>query len=551
MLSNREISRLFSLYAELLLLHQKDERLAALLSGASYRLRNINENVVGLNKEALLKLFRPEITKIINGLKTTSSIEALDELIQLTPQGLFEMMRIKGLGGKKLALLWKTAAIDSIDALLKACKNNEVANIKGFGTKTQDNIIKAIENYHSNENRFHYASVADIANSLVDKLQKIFKTKLISLCGEVRRKNTTVACIEIITTVSSKDLNNSAVHKLVIIQTSQKQQTKAHTLEEIPVTIYHTTAELFYYDLFIRTGNENHVKKIRNRITINDCYTSEEAIYKSADVPYILPEMREDAAEWNFKKGNDKLVCTEDIKGVVHNHTRWSDGIDSLNDFVNACKKLKYEYVVISDHSKNAHYAGGLKEEKVLKQMHEIDKLNKKLAPFKIFKSIECDILVSGELDYSNELLKQFDLVITSVHQLLKMNETKASARLIKAIENPYTTILGHMTGRQLLIRPGYPVDYKKVIDACAANNVVIEVNANPYRLDMDWSNIPYALDKGVMISINPDAHSIAEISNIRWGVAAARKGGLTKDMTWNAMPLKAIKQWLKNKKFS
>ena len=232
----------------------------------------------------------------------------------------------------------------------------------------------------------------------------------------------------------------------------------------------------------------------------------------------------------------------------MHNHTIWSDGVDTLTDFVLACKKRKYEYVVISDHSKNAHYAGGLKEEKVLRQMKEIDKLNKELAPFKIFKSIECDIRVSGDLDYENDFLKLFDLVIISVHQLLKMNEEKATNRLLKAIENPYTTIIGHMTGRQLLIRPGYPVNFKKVIDACAANKVIIEVNANPYRLDMDWSHIPYALEKGVMISVNPDAHSIPEIDNIRWGVSAARKGGLTKDMTWNAMTLKEIQGWLRKK---
>lgn len=181
--------------------------------------------------------------------------------------------------------------------------------------------------------------------------------------------------------------------------------------------------------------------------------------------------------------------------------------------------------------------------------MKEIDLLNKKLMPFKIFKSIECDIKISGELDYETDLLKQFDLVIVSIHQLLKMDEEKATKRLVKAIENPYTTILGHMTGRQLLIRPGYPVNFKKVIDACAANSVIIEINANPYRLDMDWSHIPYALKKGVMISINPDAHSINEIENIRWGIEAARKGGLTKDMTWNAMPLKKIEAWIKKRK--
>jgi DNA polymerase (family 10) len=278
-------------------------------------------------------------------------------------------------------------------------------------------------------------------------------------------------------------------------------------------------------------------------------FTSEHEIYKAAKMNYIVPEMREDLAEWHFSQKPEDLVALKDIKGVVHNHTTWSDGVDTLKDFVEACIEKGYEYTVISDHSKNAHYAGGLKEEKVLRQMKEIDALNKKVKPFKIFKSIECDIRVNGDLDYEEELLEQFDLVIISIHQLLKMDEEKATRRLIKAIENPYTTILGHMTGRLLLIRPGYPVNYKKVIDACAANNVVIEINANPYRLDMDWRQIPYALKKGVMISINPDAHSIKEIDNIQWGVSAARKGGLTRDKTWNAMPLKKIEQWIRNKR--
>jgi len=182
----------------------------------------------------------------------------------------------------------------------------------------------------------------------------------------------------------------------------------------------------------------------------------------------------------------------------------------------------------------------------VMQQWKQIDQLNKTVKPFHIFKSIECDIKVSGELDYEKTFLKKFDLLIVSVHQLLKMNEATATARLIKAIEHPLTTILGHMTGRLLLIRSGYPVDHKKIIDACAANKVVIELNSNPYRLDMDWTHIPYALKKGVMISINPDAHSIKEIDNIQWGVAAARKAGLTKKMTWNAMEVEEIKQWVK-----
>ena len=546
MVSNREISRLFSLYAELLLLHNKNEGLAALLSGAAYRLRNINEELLDLDNAHLSKLFKPEIIQVIKELKKAKTINDLDELIQLTPPGLFEMMRIRGLGGKKLSILWRIAKIDSVDALLAACKKNVLTEIPGFGLKTQQNIIHAIEADRSNRIRFHYASVADDANAIVQLLQKLFKANLVSLCGEVRRQTTTVPGIEILVAIDFKKFKAKDLRRFMVIQSSHNGLTKAHTLDEIPVTIYHTTNEKFHHELFVRTGNERHVEKMYGKGINEDGHKSEEAIYKSVKLPFIVPEMREDVAEWDFGKKNVSLVTLEDIKGVVHNHTTWSDGVDKLDDFVNACKKRGYEYVVISDHSKNAHYAGGLKEEKVMRQFLEIDKLNKELKNFRTFKSIECDILVSGDLDFNDELLKQFDMVIVSVHQLLKMDEDRATKRLIKAIENPYTTILGHMTGRQLLIRPGYPVNFKKVIDACAANDVVIEINANPYRLDMDWSQIPYAIKKGVMISINPDAHSIAEIDNIRWGVSAARKGGLTKDMTWNAMPLGAIEKWLK-----
>ena len=546
MVSNREISRLFNLYAELLLLHEKNERLSKLLSGAAYRLRNMSDEVVTLPRNELSKLFRTEICEIIGELKDSTTIEALDELIQLTPPGLFEMMRIRGLGGKKLSALWRTAKIDSVDALLEAARKNELSKIPGFGIKTQQNIIKSIESYTSNKDRFHYASVADMAAMLVAVLQKVCKTKLVSLCGEIRRQSLTVAGIEIIAAATAKKLADKEIKRFLLVESSSPSETKAHTLDEIPVTIYHVGVAEFYEQLFRRTGNEEHVNKVLAKIKGNVAPSSEEEIYKKAKYSYVIPEMRENVAEW--QPLNSPLLELKDIRGVVHNHTTWSDGVDTLSDFIQACKKKKYEYTVISDHSKNAFYAGGLKEDKVLRQMEEIDKLNKKVSPFKIFKSIECDILVSGELDYGNDFLQEFDLVIISVHQLLKMDEERATKRLIKAIENPYTTILGHMTGRQLLIRPGYPVNFEKVIDACAANGVVIEINANPYRLDMDWSHIPYALKKGVMISINPDAHSIAEIDNIRWGVSAARKGGLTRDMTWNAMSLAKIEQWLKKR---
>jgi DNA polymerase (family 10) len=546
--ANSAISRLFNLYAELLQLHETDEKLASKLSSAAFRLRKFPSDVTEMPTAELTTHFQPEIVHLIEQLRKKGTIHALDELIQLTPPGLFDMMRIRGLGGKKLSVIWKTAGIDSIEQLLKAAKNNELSNIPGFGKKTEENIIAAIERLHSNEQFFHYASIADAANELVNKIDEQFSSELTELCGGIRRQTTTVDKIEIITTVTGKQLSGKALKKFLIIQSSADNKTIAHSFDEFPVIIYHTEKENFYLQLFERTGSPDHVNIVKNKLNDHINFSSEESIYKKVHLPYVIPEMREDNAEWDFKGNEKDLLNVADIKGVVHNHTTWSDGVDTLEDFTKACMKRGFEYCVISDHSKNAHYAGGLKEEKVIKQWERIDRLNKQLAPFSIFKSIECDILVSGELDYDENLLRGFDLVIVSVHQLLKMNEDKATKRLIHAIENPYTTILGHMTGRQLLIRPGYPVNFKKVIDACAANNVVIEINANPYRLDMDWSHIPYALKKGVMISVNPDAHSIHEIDNIRWGVSAARKGGLTKQMTWNALPLQDIKKWLKNK---
>jgi DNA polymerase (family X) len=554
MVSNREIRQQFQIFSELLQVHETDEKLSQILAGAAYRLGRMPDQVTEMKPAELTRQFRPEVTSLIDELKKTNTIQALDELVQLTPAGIFEMMRIKGLGGKKLALLWKLAAIESIDTLLEACKNDTIKQLPGFGAKTQSNIIKAIEQLRLSEDNFHYASVADEANRIVTFLQRIFKDKLVSLSGEIRRKNNTVRQIELITAINLKKLiSEKSLRKLLITNSSDENKITGHTINEIPFSIYHVNKENFFYSLFMFTGNDGHVSNVLKKLKGRIHFSSEEEIYSTAGMKYIDPEMREDTGEWNlnFHKKKQTLISQNHIKGVVHNHTTWSDGVDTLSDFVKACKNKKYEYVVISDHSKNAHYAGGLKEEKVLKQHKEIDALNAELAPFKVFKSIECDILVSGELDYGNDFLKKFDLVIVSVHQLLKMDREKATKRLIKAIENPMTTILGHMSGRQLLIRPGYPLDFKKIIDACAANKVIIEINANPYRLDVDWSHIPYILKKGVMISVNPDAHSIREIDNIRWGIESARKGGLTKEMTWNAMSLKQIQKWLKeNRKF-
>jgi DNA polymerase (family X) len=286
-------------------------------------------------------------------------------------------------------------------------------------------------------------------------------------------------------------------------------------------------------------------------IVKSEKFNLEEDLYKSLGLQYIEPEMREGFGEVELAREHKipRLIDYSDLKGILHNHSTYSDGKHTLEEMALYCKELGFEYLGISDHSKTAFYANGLKEFKILEQHKEIDQLNKKLAPFRIFKGIESDILNDGELDYEDAVLASFDFIVASIHSNMKMTEEKATSRLIRAIENPYTTILGHATGRLLLKREAYPIDHKKVIDACSANNVIIEINANPRRLDMDWRWVRYAIEKGIMISINPDAHEKAGYLDMQYGVYMGRKAGLSKELTFNALSLAEIEKQFAAKK--
>jgi DNA polymerase (family 10) len=274
-------------------------------------------------------------------------------------------------------------------------------------------------------------------------------------------------------------------------------------------------------------------------------------IFAQAKISYIASCLRESASiiDRAKKAPLPQVIQPGDIKGIIHSHSNWSDGSNTLEEMASSAKEQGFEYLVISDHSKSAFYANGLTEERIKAQHQLIDELNNKLKDFKIFKSIESDILYDGNLDYSNSILSTFDLVIASVHSILKMTEEKAMQRLITAIENPYTTILGHMTGRLLLSRKGYPVDHKKIIDACAANHVVIELNAHPSRLDIDWREIDYALEKNVLISIDPDAHSIEGFNDTRYGVLAAQKAMVAAAQNLSSMGVKEFESFVQNRK--
>ncbi|HAI83332.1 MAG TPA: histidinol-phosphatase, partial [Chitinophagaceae bacterium] len=275
-------------------------------------------------------------------------------------------------------------------------------------------------------------------------------------------------------------------------------------------------------------------------------FHSDSAIFEAAQLAYVPPFAREQASAIQpISKATTPVITVGDIKGIIHSHSKWSDGTHSLAEMATAAKQQGFEYLVISDHSRTASYAGGLSIERLLAQQEEINALNQQLAPFTIFKSIESDILTDGSLDYPDEILATLDLVIASVHSGLSMSEDKAMQRLIKAIENPYTNILGHLTGRLLLSRAGYPIDHETIIDACAANGVAIELNAHPRRLDIDWKYIEYALKKNVLISINPDAHAIDGFNDVKYGVLVAQKALLPAAQNLSSFSLAQMQQFI------
>jgi len=303
----------------------------------------------------------------------------------------------------------------------------------------------------------------------------------------------------------------------------------------------------FERELFALGAADGHLEKMNYQSA--DWQGNERDTYAAKGLPYVVPSRREGHREFDRPVAESDLIQFADLKGVLHNHTTYSDGLNSVEEMALYAMEMGMEYLAICDHSKTAGYARGLQVERVLQQFEEIETLNQQLWPFKIFKGIESDILSNGDLDYEPEILSQFDLVVASVHSNLGMTEEKAMQRLLAAIENPYTTLLGHPTGRLLLMREGYPLDHHKIIDACAANGVAIELNANPYRLDIDWRYIDYAMEKGVMVSVNPDAHEKMGYWDMHFGVLSGQKGGLQKSLTLNALNLVEFENYLAKRK--
>ncbi|MBC7949872.1 MAG: DNA polymerase/3'-5' exonuclease PolX [Chitinophagaceae bacterium] len=484
----------------------------------------------------------------------SGTLEILSDYINRTPAGVIEMLNIKGIGPKKINTIWKEMDIESIGELLYACNENRLTLFKGFGEKTQKNVQEAIEFYLQNQGNFLFSEINEVFPSIDGYLKKIFLPAKVSVTGKYRRHELTLDELEFIVLEENEKVKPA-------FQTAQPPE----LLEEnetgllyklkngLRLRLY-TGIDNRAKKLFYTTGNPEFIagfEKAFPSLSFEGRESEDdEIVFENAGIPFIPPFLREsdEIIEEAKNKKLPPLIQVEDVKAIIHSHSNWSDGANTIEEMAVECIRRKLEYLVISDHSKAAAYANGLSEERIREQHKYVDELNKKLAPFKIFKSIECDILNDGSMDYANNILATFDLVIASIHSNLKMNEEKAMSRLIRAIENPYTTILGHMTGRLLLSRNGYLVDHKKIIDACSANRVVIELNAHPRRLDMDWKWIRYAMEKNVLISIDPDAHYLDGFDDIKYGVLAAQKGGLVKESNLSSFSLNQFEEFLLNK---
>jgi DNA polymerase (family 10) len=570
-MTNSEIVDLLELTGRLMELHDRDAFKTRTFQSAAFNLDKSTADLVNLPVEELVKLpgVGKSIAQKIREIADTGRLTELDELLAQTPEGVLDMFRIKGLGVKKVRTLWRELGIDNLRDLQQAGENGQIAKIKGFGESTQEKILAALEFLQEQQGKVRMDKAAMMANLLHDEVSQHFDR--VEISGQVRRKAQEVDTVQLLVQTSDPISAMLTLNQLPNLEPDAAQSSPFAWRGrlsgfDVLVELLLYPAEQMNRQLFIQTAAEPHLQQVGeggasllqiaytsvvSEVTDSPTEAVEQAIYARASLPYIVPEMREDdfAFRWASRHQTDELVTWNDLRGTLHNHSTWSDGKQSIASMAAYCRELGLTYFGIADHSKTATYAHGLSVEQIQAQQLEVDQLNAGFGKdFRIFKGIESDILGDGSLDYDDATLATFDYVVASVHQTLTMSLEKATTRLLRAIENPYTTILGHPTGRLLLAREGYPIDHRAIIDACAEHNVIIEINASPYRLDIDWRWIDYAMQQGVMLSINPDAHDLAGLLDMHFGVAIGRKGGLTKDMTFNALTLVEMSNYLQQR---
>jgi DNA polymerase (family 10) len=492
----------------------------------------------------------PAIADIIEKLSRTRTHPTLEVMREEVPSGVLDLLSIPGLRPEKALKIHQELGISGLDELEQAAREGRLAKIKGLGPALERKILQGLEMRRKNAGRRHLHRAADLLAAIQANLQRSHpELDLVVPAGDYRRGSELVS-----------DLS-------LVAKTARLEGSPAMLKIGEEIAIFLTDKKRFGVTLLLATGSESHVRALQaianrkgmildaeglkrgNRIVAS---STEEKIYETLGLQYVEPELREGRGELDLAaaKRLPVLVRDEDIRGILHAHTDRSDGAETLEAMAAAVRGRGYEYFGIADHSQSAAYAGGLTLEEIEEQHAEIDCLNADYrGKFRAFKGIESDILADGSLDYPDEVLSRFDFVVASVHSRFKLQAKEQTARILRAVANPHTTILGHMTGRQLLRRPGYDIDIEKILQACARHSIAVEVNANPWRLDLDWRWHARALELGCVMAINPDAHSIDEIELTHWGVEMARKGGVPKDRVLNCLSLEDFTAYLQKRR--
>jgi DNA polymerase (family 10) len=489
----------------------------------------------------------PALESRIVALHESGTHPKLEAMRREAPEGVLEMLGIPRLSADKVAKIHRELGIDSLDALEAACRRGDLAGVKGLGLALQETILRGIDMMRRSQGQRLIHHAGDILAAAAANLARSHPelTRIVP-AGEYRRGCELVSELALVAEVAPGGVSG--------------------TLNLGELTLHMAEPERYGSALVLATGSAAHVQALQARASergfkleasglrrgrkLVPC-PEEGDVYAALGLPLIAPELRETGEEVALAvEGRlPALVEEADLRGLVHCHTDFSDGGDTLETMALATRKRGYRYFGVADHSKSAGYAGGLSVEEVEEQHALADAFNARTRGFRIFKGIESDILVDGSLDYPDEVLARFDFVVASVHSRLRLDPEAQTERIIRAVRNPYTTILGHMTGRMLMRREGYEVDIPAILAACAESGVAVEINANPHRLDVDWRWHRLALDLGCMMSINPDAHSTHELDLTHWGVLMARKGGVSKDRVLNCLDLKAFAAHLEQRK--
>ncbi|WP_420129489.1 DNA polymerase/3'-5' exonuclease PolX [Longimicrobium sp.] len=515
------------------------------------------------------------IAGVLNELVTTGTSRMLEELREQTPVGLYDVMRIKGVGAKRGRTLFKELGIDSLDKLEEAAAAGRLAALPGFGAKTAEAILKGVAFARSMRGRRRYYQAVEAAAALLELVEGLPGVLRASSAGQVRRRLEVVDSIDMVAASDDPETVLAAFRALQGVERADHDDADARaeiqfadgvkaTLTCVPPAAYPTA-------LVFATGSDRHLQQLRARAesqklrleadgvyagTRRRAAKDEAGVYKVLGLDFIPPELREGWGEIEAAAEGKlpKLVEVDDLQGTFHCHTTYSDGRASVAEMAEAARERGWRYLGIADHSQSAGYAGGLPVAAVRRQHREIDAWNaehggKGKKRFRLFKGIESDILANGALDYPADVLRAFDYIVGSVHSNFALGEKEQTARLIRAVSNPHITMLGHATGRLLLKRSGYAVDVKAVIDAAAEHGTCVEINADPHRLDVNWENARYAAEKGILIPINPDAHSTGALGNVAYGVNVARKAWLTAPQVLNTWDLDDLEEFFAQRK--